>query len=51
MDVPYVQGTTLTTLIDYYLLSPNIQPLYVATSDMDFEYSDHQPVVLKVTLH
>lgn len=47
---PYNRATSLTTVIDYFLLSPNIQVDQVKTIDVDFQYSDHQPVQLKVHL-
>lgn len=48
--VPYERAHSLTTIIDYYLLSPNIHLIDVKTAEVDFKYSDHQPVKLKVTL-
>ena len=48
--VPYNRSTSLTTVIDYYLLSPNINLQEVKTIDVDFEFSDHQPVQLHVRL-
>lgn len=42
----YVPDSTFVTLIDFYLLSPNLVPLEVHTIDLDFAYSDHQPVWL-----
>ena len=48
--VPYERAHSLTTIIDYYLLSPNIHLIDVKTAEVDFNYSDHQPVKLKVTL-
>lgn len=50
VTTPYDRSTSLTTVIDYYLLSPNVQLEEVKTMDMDFEFSDHQPVQLKVHL-
>jgi endonuclease/exonuclease/phosphatase family metal-dependent hydrolase len=47
---PYDRTTSLTTIIDYYLLSPNIRLLEVSAVDLDFRYSDHQPVKLRVKL-
>lgn len=41
---------TFTTVIDYYLLSPNIEIVSVKGQDMGFDYSDHQPVKMKVKL-
>lgn len=46
----YTRGTTPTTIIDFYLLSPNIEMVNVNTIDKAFENSDHQPVRLKVRL-
>ncbi len=48
--VPYDRSTSLTTVIDYYLLSPNIELEEVKTIDVDFRFSDHQPVQLKARL-
>jgi len=46
----YERGVTATTLIDFYLLSPNINLISVKTHDMNFQNSDHQPVFLKMAL-
>jgi endonuclease/exonuclease/phosphatase family metal-dependent hydrolase len=48
--VPYDRARSLTTIIDYYLLSPNILVEHVLTVDLDFQYSDHQPVQLQIVL-
>ena len=50
VKVPYDKATSLTTVIDYYLLSPNIILEVVKTIDVDFQFSDHQPVRLKAKL-
>jgi endonuclease/exonuclease/phosphatase family metal-dependent hydrolase len=34
-------------LIDFYLVSPNVDALEVETRDMRFRHSDHQPVWLR----
>ncbi len=47
---PYVPGQTDVVVIDYFLLSPNIDALTVNGVDLGFENSDHQPVFLKVVL-
>lgn len=44
VDAPYVPGKTYTTIIDFYLLSPNVELLEVKGQPNGFEYSDHQPV-------
>lgn len=50
VSIPYDQNTSLTTIIDCYLLSPNIELNHVETIDLGFKYSDHQPVQLEVRL-
>lgn len=50
VSTPYDQSTSLTTVIDYYLLSPNVLLEEVETVNVDFEFSDHQPVRLKARL-
>ena len=44
VTAPYKKGETLTTVIDFLLLSPNIKGISVKNIDVGFEYSDHQPV-------
>lgn len=51
VDQTYIRGTTKTTLIDFYLLSPNVNPLAVKATDLQFENSDHNPVYLRFELN
>ncbi len=51
VDVPYNPFTSLTTVIDYFLLSPNISAEEVKTIDTGFLFSDHQPVRLVARLN
>ncbi|MFK7934419.1 MAG: endonuclease/exonuclease/phosphatase family protein [Saprospiraceae bacterium] len=46
----YEPGETFITLIDFYLLSPNLRALSVKGINQNFAYSDHQPVYLEVAL-
>lgn len=46
----YVPGMTFVTLIDFFLVSPNVKVRDVKTIHLDFEYSDHQPVRMEVEL-
>jgi len=46
----YEQHSTPTSLIDYFLISPNIETLGVETINLNFEYSDHNPVKMKIKL-
>jgi len=48
--VPYDRSASLTTVIDYYLASPNVELSEVKTLDLDFQYSDHQPVLVQASL-
>jgi endonuclease/exonuclease/phosphatase family metal-dependent hydrolase len=41
---PYEKGKTFETLIDFYLISPNVQALKVRTVTDNYRYSDHNPV-------
>lgn len=50
LEAPYRPGETFTTVIDYYLVSPNVTVLETRGIDLGFEYSDHQPVRLSVRL-
>ena len=50
LSTKYVKGETFTTLIDFYLISPNLDLIDVQGVDLDFAYSDHQPVRLKIQL-
>jgi endonuclease/exonuclease/phosphatase family metal-dependent hydrolase len=49
---PYrgAEEETFVTLIDFFLISPNVELVRVKGIDTDFEYSDHQAVELKVKL-
>jgi endonuclease/exonuclease/phosphatase family metal-dependent hydrolase len=50
LQAPYDEESSRLTVIDFYLVSPNVIPSRVRTIDMDFEFSDHQPVVASFEL-
>ncbi len=50
VDFPYEAGKTYTTVIDFFLLSPNIELINVKGQPNGFEYSDHQPVRMECRL-
>ena len=50
INMPYQKGKTRTTIIDFYVVSPNVEVKSVHTVTTGFMFSDHQPVVMKVTL-
>lgn len=47
---PYQANKTFISLIDFFLISPNVKALEVKGINLDFNYSDHQPVKIKVEL-
>lgn len=46
----YEKGATFVTLIDFFLLSPNLKALNIKGINQNFAFSDHQPVYLEVQL-
>lgn len=50
IDKPYAPKTTQTGVIDYFIASPNVRALECNSIDLQFKYSDHQPVSLQVIL-
>ncbi len=48
---PYKKGITLTTTLDFFLLSPNLKSVSISRIDLGFEHSDHNPVVMKFMLY
>lgn len=50
LATPLVSGETFVTLIDFYLVSPNIEVVNVEVIDQNFKYSDHQPIKLSIKL-
>ncbi len=47
---PYDPEKSFTTLIDFFLISPNLKALEVKGINQDFRFSDHQPVWMKVSV-
>lgn len=47
---PYQSGETFVTLIDFFLISPNVQVLTVKGINQNFAISDHQPVWMEIQL-
>lgn len=50
VDTPFVKGVTYTTIFDFFLLSPNIEMIEINGLTRDFEYSDHEPVRIRIKL-
>jgi endonuclease/exonuclease/phosphatase family metal-dependent hydrolase len=47
---PYVKGESYVTVVDGFLVSPNIAVEEVAGIDLGFRHSDHQPVRVRLRL-
>jgi endonuclease/exonuclease/phosphatase family metal-dependent hydrolase len=45
-DRAFKKGVTKTTIIDFFLLSPNVRVKSVETLNLEFKYSDHQPLIM-----
>lgn len=50
VDIPYKKGFTNTTIIDFFVVSPNIEVKSVTTSQLGFSNSDHQPINMGIRL-
>lgn len=52
LNRPYQKDSpgTYTGIIDGFLLSPNVRLIACETQDLDFQFSDHQPILLTVKL-
>lgn len=48
---PYVKGESFETLIDFFLVSPNVQVKSLKGIAQGFQFSDHQPVLMTVELN
>jgi endonuclease/exonuclease/phosphatase family metal-dependent hydrolase len=50
LDMSYQKGVNKTTIVDFFVVSPNIEVTRVATLPMGFAFSDHEPVTMGVRL-
>ncbi len=48
---PYKKGESRINLIDFFLVSPNLKINSVEGINMDFKYSDHQPVKIEIAFN
>lgn len=49
-NMPYVRDVNFTAIIDGFIVSNNVEIILVENIDSDFQYSDHNPVMLKFKL-
>ena len=50
VDEAYDKGKTLTTIIDFFVVSPNVSVVDVKTENLGFQWSDHNPVKMSFRL-
>lgn len=50
LETPYDENLSDKIVIDFFLTSPNVEIKNVRGVDLNFEYSDHQPVIMNVRL-
>ena len=50
LEKAYAAGETKTQIIDFFLCSPNVEAQSVNVINLDFKFSDHQPVILTAKL-
>lgn len=50
LESPFSESETDQIVIDFFLTSPNLHIEWVKGIDMQFEYSDHQPVLMQVKI-
>jgi endonuclease/exonuclease/phosphatase family metal-dependent hydrolase len=50
VNIPFNINTTLTSVLDYYWISPNTEVINIRAIDLGFEDSDHLPVIIKIKL-
>lgn len=50
LETAYVAGDSKTQVIDFFLCSPNVEALEVNVVNLNFQFSDHQPVILTAKL-
>ncbi len=50
IDEVYRPGKTITSVIDFFLVSPNVKVLKSANHDLQFKHSDHNPVSMTFCL-
>ena len=50
VNEPYKKGINPEKLIDYYLLSPNLEILDIETIKLNYKFSDHEPVRIEFVI-
>ncbi len=45
VDEPYLKGKTFTTIFDFFVVSPNLEAVYIVNPKHEFSFSDHDPIL------
>ncbi|MDR2382731.1 MAG: hypothetical protein LBD76_02475 [Prevotellaceae bacterium] len=45
LDAPYIKGKSKETLLDFFLISPNVEVIHTERIDKSYQHSDHNPVI------
>ena len=48
--MPYEKGVSYSAVIDGFIVSDNVEVTYVENIDLEFLYSDHNPVIIDFIL-
>ena len=46
----YKKGETATTVLDFFLISPNLKANFITCIDLEFKNSDHQPIIMNFSI-
>lgn len=49
LDTP-LDSMSFKTLIDFFIISPNLEQVMIETLDLGFAYTDHNPILLEVRI-
>lgn len=49
-DIPYTPGVSFVATVDGFIVSPNVECISLDNLDLEFAYSDHNPVLLEFRL-
>ncbi|MDR0969177.1 MAG: endonuclease/exonuclease/phosphatase family protein [Lentimicrobiaceae bacterium] len=49
-NTPFSKSKTYTTTTDYFIVSPNIEIIHIEVLNLEFESSNHNPILLKISL-
>jgi endonuclease/exonuclease/phosphatase family metal-dependent hydrolase len=49
LDTP-LDSLSFKTLIDFFIISPNLEQISVETLDLGFTYTDHNPILLELSI-